>query len=422
LWLIFVLFSVLPFERIPSHSLFGFTVKLSYIIGVILLLITGLLYWKKQIKIQWFEADKALMVLWVMALLSLTQTTILSRGLVIAAMWLFMFLLFIVVSNYLRSKEMIQKTEMIILGATTLVCLFGIYQFIGDSLGLSHSITGLRDLYAKEVLGYPRIQSVALEPLYFSNYLLLPLFVAMRRVLEEKTWRSYSFFVTTLIGVNIILGVSRGAYLAVVIGIGVVLGWAIWCSMRKQGEQLAHLKNWTRLLGALILSVIVSALMVVSFRGYTVSQSLLGHVQVDDTKSGTSVPGRLETYRIAGNYFLKHPIFGIGLGDFGPRTLTSQAEFNKYGYGIVNNEYLEIASETGLLGLFAAICFLWFYSKELISAYRNAGSNKRWRIVFLVAILVAFLIQYNFFSTLYIIYLWVFLAWIRASAAVESEN
>jgi O-antigen ligase len=244
----------------------------------------------------------------------------------------------------------------------------------------------------------------------------------MRRVLEEKTWRSYSFFVTTLIGVNIILGVSRGAYLAVVIGIGVVLGWAIWCSMRKQGEQLAHLKNWTRLLGALILSVIVSALMVVSFRGYTVSQSLLGHVQVDDTKSGTSVPGRLETYRIAGNYFLKHPIFGIGLGDFGPRTLTSQAEFNKYGYGIVNNEYLEIASETGLLGLFAAICFLWFYSKELISAYRNAGSNKRWRIVFLVAILVAFLIQYNFFSTLYIIYLWVFLAWIRASAAVESEN
>jgi O-antigen ligase len=300
---------------------------------------------------------------------------------------------------------------------TAAVCLFGIYQFIGDCVGLPLRLTGLRDLYAKGVFGYPRIQSVALEPLYFSNYLLFPLAVSTKRMLKaEKPLRNWYTGLVLLIGVNLILGVSRSAYMALAAAVLFVAFWVGWQYYRGNMQRLSRLRNWGQVVLVGIGSLIVSFALLTIFTSPVATNRFLGHSMVDDTKVGTSIPGRLQTYGKAITFFREHPIVGIGIGDFGPRTVTSAANLTQYGYGIVNNEYLEIAAELGLLGLIAFFSVVYFYGREIWHGFSKMAEEDKWQNVLVLAALLAMLVQYSFFSTLYIIYIWAYLAWIRAEA------
>ena len=102
-----------------------------------------------------------------------------------------------------------------------------------------------------------------------------------------------------------------------------------------------------------------------------------------------------------------NPIFGTGTGSFG--VLTKDAE-DKIGYGTVNNEYLEILSENGLVGLALFLSFLIAYALEYKKRLADTDSKTKLMYAGLIIGILAIFLQYNFFSTLYIIYIWVFLA------------
>ena len=87
---------------------------------------------------------------------------------------------------------------------------------------------------------------------------------------------------------------------------------------------------------------------------------------VDEEKRDGSLTQRLNFYSQATNFILKNPIFGTGLGNWKIKSIDANKE-NIIGYMVpyhVHNDYLEIATEIGLVGLSIYLAILFFGFKE----------------------------------------------------------
>jgi len=168
----------------PSEILFGF--------GLLVLLYVRLR--KRDFSFQKTPLDLPLFGLVVFFAVSLLAATNLERG---VAFWFWT--IFSIVSIYYFSVNILYKNEklfklalVVLVISTLLSVLFGFYQFVGDYFGWS---TGLRSAYVKEILGFPRIQSTLLEPLYFGNFLLtsLPILIALFATRYRRKIQKYLF-------------------------------------------------------------------------------------------------------------------------------------------------------------------------------------------------------------------------------------
>jgi O-antigen ligase len=402
----------MPFERIPTIEIAGFTVKISYLIGVVFILIAatagiGKLFLRHRLS----AIDWSLLILWIFGALSLVRAENLMRSLATIIMWTFVFIIFLLLSRYLKNKKILAQAENWLLVATLIACIFGIYQFVGDSLGLSAAYTGLRLRYTKEILGFPRIQSFALEPLYFANFLFVPLFITIRNHIQsgEKVFGKY-FWLATLIFVNIILSVSRGAYFALAITmLSALLIFCFSCGRK-------YLKRFSHIIIAAVFALAISISLIGIFDGKEQILSFKNHAFIDDSTNAASVVGRQKGYVIAWNQFKASPVFGIGIGNSGILSTPVVEHGETFTYGSLNNEYLEILSETGILGFAAFIGFLVFMLVLIFRSIKSANDDNKTDIALVALGCLAIFIQYNFFSTLYIIYIWAFLALLRAKA------
>jgi O-antigen ligase len=317
-------------------------------------------------------------------------------------------------SRVITNTATIKTIEDSILLATLLICIFGIFQFVGDSVGLSQSVTGLRIQYTKIVMDFPRVQSVALEPLYFANFLFIPLFISVKRyLLSGKAFGKY-FWLTFLITLSITLTVSRGAFLALAITFLFLL---IYLLYTKNGGLL---QRYTKLLISVAASIIVALILIFVFDGKQALQIFFGHSVVTNIQADASSYNRISAYKQSIDVFKLHPVLGNGVASFGIVT-TPQADIAKTGYATVNNEYLEILAETGILGFLLFVLFIIFYFKEIYSRSKFKKESTKTGLFIGCLAVVAILIQYNFFSTFYIIYIWAFLALIKSNSLAESN-
>ena len=415
LFLFLSIFFALPFERIPTVELFGFTLKVSYILillFLLLILFSGAL--KEFFKGTSLQAsDKALALFGLAGLMSIFGSPDRKRSVIILALWFFVFLVYLLFSRILTAPKVRKKAEDVLIWSSVLVCIFGLYQFIGDSVGIPLKYLGLREQYSKIVLGFPRIQSVALEPLYFSNFLMVPIFIVSGRILTSKKNSLISnAAILVLLITNLILGVSRGAY----IGLGISMFILLAAIFIKYRETLLGRIVW--LAGSILISAVLSLALIAGLGSRGSLGSFSKHSVANDQTNVASVTGRTEVYKIAWDLFKKKPIIGNGVGSFGPLTSTGPEQVAKFGYGTVNNEYLEILTETGLVGFLLFLLFAIFYLKELFGSQKSPLNDIGVLCLFLG--LLAIFIQYNFFSTLYIIYIWAFLALLKGSASEKA--
>ena len=403
-FLVLSLFFFLPFERIPTFELAGFTVKISYLFGLLVLV---LLFTRNSLlqTINESWSSRFLTFFWSLSFVSsLFFSPNLKRSLIFLGLWLFVFLLYLLLPKYLTKPGARDQIYSIIILSSCLVCLFGLYQFIGDSLGLSQSLTGLRIQYTKIVMGFPRIQSVALEPLYFANFLIVPFFLSLWRYIKSKSFFGLYFWTSFLILTNVILTISRGAFIAVSLSLILLLFYLFL--NRVQGQ---YLKKVFAILTVLLLSLAISFLLITKLNGRQAASNFADHSVVENVQADGSAYDRIGTYKIALNQFREKPFLGNGVGSFGVLSRDTTPAGNP-GLGVVNNEYLEILSETGIIGLGLFLLFLIYFLKEGWRGYREANPAKKLIITILFLSLFAIFIQYNFFSTLYIIYIWAFLA------------
>lgn len=404
LYLVYGFFLFLPFERIPTFEMSGYTIKISYIFALLIFLYALLFF--RSFRFKFFDNSNIyITTLWIFSALFLLFNPS-RRSFIILAMWAFVFLVYFIFSRILTNPKVREIVINITILISVLISLFGLFQFFGDSFGLSTKFTQLLLPYTKIVFGFPRIQSVGLEPLYFANFLLVPIFLSFSKyIIEEKFFSKY-FWVSLLLLLNLGLTVSRGAYIAIIFSLILFL---VYLFFSKQSKKIFGVVL------VAFLSIILSYLIIFKVNGQNASKGFRDHsvAMFQDTNKDGSSMDRLTTYKIAFGYFKEEPVLGNGLGSFGLH-YTPKEKQNEGIYSTVNNEYIELLAENGIVGLGL---FLAFLISMLILVVKKIKSNRVAENNLLIPIFLgclAIFIQYNFFSTLYIIYIWVFLALLKS--------
>jgi O-antigen ligase len=286
-----------------------------------------------------------------------------------------------------------------------LVSLIGLYQYLGDLAGLPAALTGLRERYSWVVFGFPRIQSTALEPLYYASYLMLPL--TMLLALSVKRGLNWLYVTAICLGsLNLFLTVSRGGTYSYVAALIVLAAAAMWLGQTRR----------FMILVAMVIGAYLMALLMINYlnHGLETTGGGAGGVnayiqQLGKTGLEGSGDERTMSRNQAWNLFTKHPLTGVGPGNFGPAIQNNTPVGG--GWTIVNNETLELAAETGIVGLglfgLALLTLVVRGVRRVIEAGRSDRGVTQAAAIGALAFLVATAIQYQTFSTLYVVHIWV---------------
>lgn len=392
----------LPFERIPTFDIGFITLKADqFFAGMTLVaLILKILLEKK--KIAHYPIIIPVLFYLIVSIISTFYAQDFSRSLSMMIFVIFMILVSIVTVNIINNKEQLIKIIKILFISSLAVGIFGLYQFFGDVIGLPITLTGLKDIYTKAVLGFPRIQAFSMEPLYLANFLFIPLGLASglyffqdKRIIS----RNKLLLLILLILMIIILGISRGAYLALIV---MILFFAIFLL-----REVITIKN--------VIITLISIIIIggASYGFLKISRpdaldQFISHAKVEDFSTGESVQKRLQDFSKAIEFWQTSPWTGIGPGNYGPAYKDYPSHDQVTGWEIVNNQYIESLTETGILGLGSLLLVFLIIIWRSITAYFYSKDPFLKAVIFgLLAAFIAILVQYNFFSTLYIMHIWV---------------
>jgi O-antigen ligase len=393
----YLLVASLPFDRIPSTNVLGINLRASLLLGAVFI---GLVMLEQPRFALPSRRPVQLLYLFVGAcVLSALLSTAPIHALVVTCYLIYVILLALAVS-YIVPQINFKYLLISFCSTAVVACMFGFYQFIGDLIGLPLSATGLKAAYSGQVFGFPRIQAMSLEPLYFANYLLLPIsLLVVLGTLLRRSWLVGILLTTTLL-----LTLSRG-------GVGglVVVGmlWSLLLLYYHSYRQAMTMVG----VGALAI-VITMATLTFVVPGIKQKPSAKPAVatyttQITSYEVGDSKVDRAYTRRMALQAFREYPVLGVGPGGYGSYLHKHNAAYPVD--QIVNNEPAELLAETGILGAGAFLAFILLtvrisYKTLLARRLSDSYSTVGWAALFCLAGTV---VQYYSFSTLYIVHVWV---------------
>lgn len=311
-----------------------------------------------------------------------------------------------------------------LLWSSLIVAIFGLYQYFGNMAGLSNSLTGIRNQYGWQIFGFPRIHSTALEPLYYCSYLLIPVSYLATYILSKKSvsWRYMALFV--LLASSIVLTLSRGGIVALVVLVATAVGLML---IRKR----TSIRHIGKLVGLLMLAA-GAALMIIS----TVSREPLNKTITGGEEGAAGYTNQLKKTRLDGSGDDRgvtrqaaidlivadpaHAVIGVGPGQFGPHYQDNQPTASG-GWKIVNNETLELLAEYGIIGF---VLFTAFVLSVLVKAWQSTKTVNNANILTtgLLVYTVALAVQYQTFSTLYIMHVWVVIGLLMALGYSKQQS
>jgi len=409
---------LLPFERFPAVEVGGMAVRLNHLMIVVVLVSFILVkLFRRELKIpsdplRWFIA------LFLISLtFSLPVAVNLSRSFQLLAFMALMGLVYFTTTLVVQSERALKIALKGIIWGALIVGILALYQFFGDMIGLPNSVTLLKEGYDKSTFGFARVQAASIEPLYFANYLFLPLSILavalVRGQAEKIIGRRMAYLLTAILAIDFILTVSRGAYIA---ALAVLLAFIV-----LQAKLILRLKT--------IITVVMAAIFILGGAYLALLKSepraldeFIAHVQVQDREEGESVVSRVNASKQALELWAEKPVFGIGIGNFGPRVQNDPDEKpEEAGWFIVNDEYLELLAENGLvsLGLFALILAVAFYRGTKVFFMSHSPFLRAMELALMLALLGE-AVQYATFSTLYIFHFWFLIGLVSATTNLIS--
>ena len=401
--------ALLPFERVGAFSAAGVNIRPSQIALLLAWLLFARLWLLGRMKLEWRRGSLiALAGFFAAAGLSLLNAEHLARSLVVIAFTIFTASLALLLPTALKEERDFRHVRMALLASAALMSLFGLWQFVGDMLGAPTWMTGLRETYSRAILGFTRVQAASAEPLYFANYLLLPIALSGAMLLETagRKARFWLSLLLTAMLLNVLLTSSRGGWL----GCAVTAGALLWMERRR----LRDSRPVARIGAIIALAAGTGVLLLGSFFSpsrATVTETFFQHVTT--LTDGAAYDDRARTIGAAWEAWRQHPWIGVGYGGFGPFVSTFTFAKPDAGWPIVNNETIELLAETGIVGLVAFVLFLFAVMRE--ASKKQEGDAETVRIA-CVAALLGMLAQYQTFSTLYIMHMWFTIGLLLASS------
>jgi len=417
----------LPFERIPSFIVFEVTIRTSLIIGALVITRAIYLLIAKKVQIKKSLQYYLLLAFVVWIILIIPESINIKRAIQVVGYDIFVILLAVSVS-IIYKKEYLKYLLSLLLGVTIFVSAFAFYQFFGDIIGIPYVYTGLAERYTSGLFGFPRVQGFSLEPLYFGSFMLIPTmllftFTALKQheVTSSKNTKILLFVFSTVIFIT----VARGAIYGLIAGVLVV---TIVTLIKK----LATVKSIFMAI-VVVLIAFIASLLIINYGS---------KIPLDDSKTygkqgGAAYTQQLSTTSLEGSGgerevarqqaidLLKDNksaiILGIGPGQFGP--YVSGNTPSPSGWTIVNNLTLELLLELGIIGL--GILLIFFIS-IVIKGFGVLRTNKinieSSSCLGLMAFLASQAVQYQGFSTLYVVHIWVAIGVLMGIIIVKDKD
>ena len=407
-FLLTTLIILLPFERLLTFELAGFTVKPSYIVAIIYVLLKFSQIISGKIHFRFRGSEWVMLAMLVLSYLSALWSLDAARSLVMSTILLLMFATYLSVSRSVDGSTSGKIANIVVILGSVL-SLFAIVQFIVEPIS-GYRMALLRVEYGSGVFGFPRPQATFLEPLYFANFLIWPIFLQLSKLRKSVRLTDYLYLVAMLTA--FVLTLSRGAYLALLVGLVLVF---LFLLVKKIDKKL-----FLSFFASVLTALLVSAVLVVSIAGSKGLQTFYSHAI-----SSTDLPAQnqkelLKSRKYSSNLssaeIKSHPWLGLGYDAYG-----ALPEFDLLrqsgNWQTVNNEYLELLVGLGFLGL---LLFVWLILALLKFLYSRVRLGQL-EYIFYSGAVVAVLVQYLTFSSLNLLYLWVMLA-IITPASLKQKN
>ena len=383
----------LPFERIPSIPVGSSNIRISQVLTLIGCYFVIVLLLKKDPQLLRIKLNSIFwlsIAFFVTSLGSLYFVKDLNRYLTTEIATIICFLASILVSHFTIDPSKRIKEFLL---SIVIVCSFGVWQFVGDLAGLPTMLTGLREQYTKIVFGFPRIQGTAIEPLYFGGMLLVPLFLTLSKIFDDlkyqKLYRAILHF--SFIFIVFILTLSKGAWLAFGIGLGLYLVYnskSLWLKFID-----LKLASFLKIIFTLVVVLAGAYFLFTPLRAGV--DTTVNHVLATFDGNSTTIVERSRFVDGALELLQTNPILGIGGGQYG----TNFELGSDGGFLIVNNAYLEVWLEHGL---FALIVFCLFLFLPIFKLLKTKSPKNDWIVSGLIFGLISYYVQWFTFSPVFI--------------------
>ncbi len=282
--------------------------------------------------------------------------------------------LYFVIPRSIKSRKVINRLLFIIIIVGIIMGAYGILQYLGIDFK-----------FWKGNVGRSQVMGLFGNVNYFAEYIILPLMLSLGLFFsKEKIFHRFFLLIALIImGTTLLLTFTRGSYLAVGITIPVIL---FLYHQSATGE--SQKKYYRKLIVYFLLLVMIASALVFIPHPFNKENMPLGKLKnrvsitaLTPGDSRDSVLRRIATWKFTWMMIEDRFILGSGLGTYGYHSLKYQADFfsqgqNRdiypHGYAMqAHNEYLQIWSELGIIGLFCFIWILFVYYRTILIHFRK---------------------------------------------------
>jgi hypothetical protein len=279
----------------------------------------------------------ALFLLWAAASLATTLSTVEGARLLLKIAY--PFLTFLVVSATVEKPEELDRLMACALISGAIIALAVNPLFV------------VGGAYTVDPDGYRRVRGLGAHENPFSFYLLAILLISFTRFIVRSQWRYLGL--CALAAFWIVLTNTRITVLAMFAGLGAMTLYAALAARNYRAVV-------TGLTLASVAGVVLVPRVLTRSLGYVPSaQELVAMVRAPGTLyESINWQGREVLWPIVYHEFRKAPITGLGMGS---STVVVRRNFPSYAAQVVHNEYLRLATDTGLVGvgLYALAIVSW---------------------------------------------------------------
>lgn len=347
------------------------------------------------------------------AIISLLYTSDATRGAVLTGFMLYLWLLcaaiVIQIDAVIRFRQLLMTIAAL---SVVLSCLWAWCQILATSFGVPAWMVALPSWYDPGVFGFSRPTALFAEPQFLANFLLIPVIWLSAAYLREGRLARWQSVILWLGSATLFATISRGGYLSLAVAL-VIMG-AVHMSTWRRGVRLVayHLLVFAVTISLLGVAAQIYPRDTISGMSAvraivdqlslgTIHQPLLAPTtsgpattspapvappagyQINSTISRTSMASdAIALWSHDGSTILR----GVGVGGFGESLARANPGYARG--NVVNNQFIEILTELGVIGLGMFIASLAY---PVYAAYRRrcwVGS----------IMIVALVIQWNFFS------------------------
>ncbi|MFH1390645.1 MAG: O-antigen ligase family protein [Candidatus Margulisiibacteriota bacterium] len=316
-------------------------------------------------------------------------------------------LLAIFIAKLIRNKQDVKWILKILLFSSLFVCLYGLYIFLGKLLQFPVlTLPTMSDSPGTYGFVLPRVSATFKEPNFFAGYITAIIPLTMAFFFMPKKTGLFGFIskpgLLALLAIQMIaltFSLSTGGVLSLVFSSVFIMGL-----LAKKFKNIRSKLVVFVLTLLLVGTVFIQAFNLGELVNLVVVEKLFGGEISPVTHSRDE---RLQQSGGAIALFLKYPLFGVGLANFG--LYFDQDLGIQYGFeATANNIFAELLAETGLIGL---LLFAWFFARlfrRFYASYKKVSEEEdSFLLIGIWTAVFAILISWNFFPSYSLSFFWV---------------